>query len=148
MSITGVSSAAHSINTQVQSQVGQTRPAIKPAGGPELENRSAEAKVSQQQHRVSRKQEGTRAEERIDGREKQKEASEEEVISAIETANDALKAYNKRFEYKIHDDTKRIMVKIVNPDTDEIIKEIPSEKVLDMVAKIWEMSGVLIDEKS
>lgn len=148
MSITGVSSAAHSINTQIQSQASQTGQAIKPAGGPELESRSAEAKVSQHQQRATRKQDGTRAEERMDGREKHIEASEEEVISAIETANDALKAYNKRFEYKIHDDTKRIMVTIVNPDTDEVIKEIPSEKVLDMVAKIWEMSGVLIDEKS
>ena len=39
------------------------------------------------------------------------------------------------------------MVKVIDKDTDEIIREIPSEKVLDMVAKMWELNGLLVDEK-
>jgi flagellar protein FlaG len=40
------------------------------------------------------------------------------------------------------------MVKVIDNETNEIIKEIPSEKMLDMVAKIEEMIGLIIDEKA
>ena len=32
-------------------------------------------------------------------------------------------------------------------NTDEVIKEIPSEKALEMLAKAWELAGILVDEK-
>jgi flagellar protein FlaG len=76
-----------------------------------------------------------------------KQVSEEELIKVIEKANETIKGNNAKFEYSIHDDTKRIMVKVINPINDEVIREIPSEKILDMVAKIWEMTGILVDEK-
>ncbi len=77
----------------------------------------------------------------------EKEVNEEEVYKAIEKANESFKGKNARFEYSIHEDTKRIMVKVVDPVSDEVIKEIPAEKILDMVAKIWEISGMFVDEK-
>ena len=43
--------------------------------------------------------------------------------------------------------TKRITIKIKDKDTDEVIKEIPSEKALEMLAKAWELAGIMIDEK-
>jgi len=76
-----------------------------------------------------------------------RQVNEEELIKAIEKANETFKGKNAKFEYSIHDETKRIMVKVINSDSEEVIKEIPSEKILDMVAKIWEMTGILVDEK-
>ena len=38
-------------------------------------------------------------------------------------------------------------IKIVDKDTDEIIKEFPAEKTLDMIARVWEMAGIMVDEK-
>ena len=32
-------------------------------------------------------------------------------------------------------------------DTDEVIKEIPSEKALEMLAKAWELAGIMVDER-
>lgn len=77
----------------------------------------------------------------------EKEVSEEEIYKAIEKANESFKGKNARFEYSIHEETKRIMVKVIDPSSDEVIKEIPAEKILDMVAKIWEISGMFVDEK-
>ena len=73
--------------------------------------------------------------------------SEQQLIEAIEKANKALKGADKRFEFSIHEGTKEIMVKVINDETDEIIREIPPEKILDMVAKMWEMAGILVDRK-
>jgi flagellar protein FlaG len=72
---------------------------------------------------------------------------EEQLIIAIERANKALQGGYTSFEFSIHEGTKEIMVKVLDRDTGELIREIPSEKILDMVAKLWEMSGVLVDER-
>ncbi len=73
--------------------------------------------------------------------------SEKAVIEAIERANKALEGVYTSFEFSIHDETHEIMVKVLNRETKEVIREIPPEKLLDMVAKMWEMAGILVDEK-
>jgi len=72
---------------------------------------------------------------------------EEKLIMAIERANKALEGSFTSFEFSIHEGTKEIMVKVLDRDTGEVIREIPSEKILDLVAKMWELSGVFVDER-
>ena len=72
---------------------------------------------------------------------------EHDVISAIEKANKHIRTYDRRLEFSIHKETNQIMVKVINTENDSIVREIPSEKVLDMVAHMWEVAGILIDEK-
>lgn len=52
-----------------------------------------------------------------------------------------------RCEYSYHKETNRVSIKVINEDTDEVIREIPPEKSLDMLQKMWEMAGILVDEK-
>jgi len=52
-----------------------------------------------------------------------------------------------RLEFKIHEDTKRIMVKIYDKTNDELITEIPPEKFLDLIAGLWKQAGLIVDEK-
>ena len=72
---------------------------------------------------------------------------ESDWIALIERANKAINGSNKSFEYSIHKATNQIMVKVIDKDTNEIIREIPSEKILDMVAKMWELNGLFVDER-
>lgn len=73
--------------------------------------------------------------------------SDKVVIDAIEKANKVISGANREFEFSIHKKTKEIMVKVIDSDTKEVIREIPPEKILDMVAKMWEMAGIIIDER-
>ena len=73
--------------------------------------------------------------------------SEKTIIDTIEKANKAIDGPNKRFEFSIHKGTHEIVVKVLNNDTGEVLKEFPSEKILDMVAKMWEMAGIVVDER-
>ncbi len=73
--------------------------------------------------------------------------SEKLAIDAIEKANKAIVGSNRRFEFSIHEATKEIMVKVIDSDTNEVVREIPNEKILDMVAKMWEMAGIMVDER-
>ena len=49
--------------------------------------------------------------------------------------------------FGIHEATNRVTIKIVDKDTHKVIKELPPEKTLDMIAKVWELAGILVDEK-
>lgn len=54
---------------------------------------------------------------------------------------------NSEAIYGIHDKTNRVTIKIVDKTTKEVIKEFPPEQTLDMIAKVWELAGILVDEK-
>ncbi len=77
----------------------------------------------------------------------ERKASEEDVIRAIESANKNFIAYDRKFEFSIHEATKQIMVKVIDASNGEIIRELPSEKVLDLVASLWEAAGIIVDRK-
>ena len=38
-------------------------------------------------------------------------------------------------------------LRVDDKKTKEVIKELPPEKTLDMIAKAWEIAGILVDEK-
>lgn len=71
----------------------------------------------------------------------------DELQRAIDETNHMIFNDDNRFEFKIHERTGRIMVKLINKETDEVVKEIPPEKILDLVASIWDLVGILIDER-
>ena len=69
----------------------------------------------------------------------------EKIRKAIEQLNACLP--NSEAKFGIHEQTNRVMIKLVDKDTQEVIREIPPEKTLDMIAKCMEIAGVLMDEK-
>lgn len=69
----------------------------------------------------------------------------EQLRKAVEQLNK--KMYNSEAVYGIHEGTNRITIKIVDKETKETIKELPPEKTLDMIVKVWELAGMLVDEK-
>ncbi len=73
------------------------------------------------------------------------QANNEKIKKAVEQLNKNMSHSEAVFGF--HDDTNRVMIKIVDKDTKEVIKELPPEKTLDMIAKVWEMAGILVDER-
>lgn len=71
----------------------------------------------------------------------------EQIIKAIEKANKAQLGATTSFEFSIHQLTHEIMVKVIDRETGETLRELPPEKTLDMVAKMWEMAGIIVDKK-
>ncbi|SEN64888.1 flagellar protein FlaG [Paenibacillus sp. OV219] len=72
---------------------------------------------------------------------------DEQVIKNIERALKSIQGPDTMFEMSMHKETKTIVVKVLNKDTGELIREIPPEKTLDLVAKFMEINGILIDER-
>ena len=70
-----------------------------------------------------------------------------DLDSKIELANKGLEMYSRRLKYSVHEKTNNILVKVIDTSTDEIIKEIPPEKFINMMVKFLEMAGILVDKK-
>ena len=77
---------------------------------------------------------------------KQNDASNEQIREAVEELNKKMANHSEAL-FGIHEDTNRLTIKIVDKETRETIKEFPPEKSLDMLAKMWEMAGIIVDEK-
>ena len=75
----------------------------------------------------------------------EQQASSDQVKKAVEKLNKNMS--NSEAIFGIHDATNRVTIKIVDKETKEVLKEIPPEKSLDMIAKAWELAGILVDEK-
>ena len=58
---------------------------------------------------------------------------------------DTLKNHNIEISY--NDEVKRYAIKVLDADSKEVLKEIPSEKTLEMFARMLEIEGLLVDEK-
>lgn len=71
----------------------------------------------------------------------------EQLVRTIEQAIKSLEGPQTSLEISVHEKTHDIMVKVLNRETGELIREIPPEKTLDLVAKMMEIAGILIDEK-
>ena len=85
-----------------------------------------------------------------DGKEDPKNIQEvlpEKVKSALADINKKIKPTHTQCEFSYHEKTKRISITVRDSDTKEVIKEIPPEKTLDMIAKTLELAGLLVDEK-
>ena len=76
----------------------------------------------------------------------QQQPTNEQLKRAVEQLNKNMVAHSEAV-FGIHEGTNRVTIKIVDKDTKEVLKELPPEKTLDMIAKVWEMAGILVDER-
>ncbi|MCL2219426.1 MAG: flagellar protein FlaG [Chitinispirillia bacterium] len=66
----------------------------------------------------------------------------------IKQANKALEPFHRQIEREIHNVTKALMYTIRDTETKEVIAEYPPRKIQDMIAKMWELAGLFIDQKA
>ena len=75
------------------------------------------------------------------------DVSAEKVKKAVEEINKKIRPTHTQCEFKFHEKTNRLSITVRDSETQEVIKEIPPEKTLDMIAKTLELAGLLVDEK-
>ncbi|MCR5279780.1 MAG: flagellar protein FlaG [Lachnospiraceae bacterium] len=69
----------------------------------------------------------------------------EQLHKAVEDINK--KMANSEAVFGFHEKTNRVTIKIVDKESKKVIKELPPEKTLDLIAKAWELAGIMVDEK-
>ena len=74
------------------------------------------------------------------------EIPREEVERATDKLNRLMGIINKRYEFSIHESSQRLTVRIIDQQTGEVLDEVPSKKVLEMLDSFSEMAGLLFDK--
>lgn len=82
------------------------------------------------------------------GEEEKRPWMPEELEKEVDEMNKGMEAFNTTLTFKVHKETGTLMVRFIDKETDEVVKEYPPEDFLDMKAKIREYIGMLLDEKA
>ena len=75
----------------------------------------------------------------------EKEPSKSSIDAAMSLLNSQIERTHCAYSYD--EETKRISIKVYDDETEELIREVPPEKSLEALKKIWEIAGIIIDEK-
>ena len=72
-------------------------------------------------------------------------ATMQEVKQASAYMQELAQGFNKKLSFSVDDRIDRILVKVVNKDTNEVIRSIPSEEFVDLVARMRQYIGSTFD---
>jgi len=70
-----------------------------------------------------------------------------EIVDAIQESLDTIKEQTTHLRFSVHEQTDQVMVRVTNPDSGEVLREIPSQEFLDLAAKFEKMVGLMFDIK-
>lgn len=79
------------------------------------------------------------------GQRQQDEAGRAELEKALAKMNVLLSDTPVRLSFRLHEESGRMMVQVVDLETGEVIKEMPPHELLDTVARIMRFVGLLLD---
>lgn len=69
------------------------------------------------------------------------------VEEAVVRLNATMQALSIRLKFERHEAAGQFMVRVIEEDSGEVIREIPPERTLDMVAYLKRVAGIILDEK-
>ncbi|MFP4294196.1 MAG: flagellar protein FlaG [Halothiobacillaceae bacterium] len=79
--------------------------------------------------------------------------SAEDIRDAVDEANEMMQSIRRDLRFEINDDAERLVVKVINSESGDVIRQIPSDEMLGLIAKLKEMNesgenvGALIEER-
>ncbi len=82
----------------------------------------------------------------LDSQEESREFGKEQIQQAVDKMNKTMETHSTELRFKLHEKSGEYIVKIVDPKDNSVIKEIPPEKILDMVAYFKKLIGLVVDK--
>jgi flagellar protein FlaG len=76
------------------------------------------------------------------------DATAEQLARAVAAVNKSLDSRKQAVEFSIDDVDKRPIIKVVDQQTKEVIRQIPSEEMLEIARALDKAQGLLIDHKA
>lgn len=70
----------------------------------------------------------------------------QKLVEAVEQTNKTMETYNTALQFSIHEESGEIMVRVIDTRDDSVIREIPPARILDFVANVKRMLGLILDK--
>ncbi|MEL3960244.1 flagellar protein FlaG [Lysinibacillus endophyticus] len=77
----------------------------------------------------------------------QLEKSIDKLKKAVDSINEFFEINHSELKFVFHEGLEEYFVQLVNSDTEEIVREIPSKKLLDVYYEMQKLIGMIVDEK-
>lgn len=77
-----------------------------------------------------------------------KPASAEQLKEAAAQANDFIKPFNGSLHFQVDQETGTTVVKVLDTETKEVIKQIPSEDMLNLAKALDQLKGLLVKQQA
>jgi len=75
------------------------------------------------------------------------EITKELLINKVEKMNEIIGKTSTSIKYQLHEKLNVYYVQVIDTTSEEVLKEIPNKKFLDMYASIAELMGLIVDDK-
>ncbi len=72
--------------------------------------------------------------------------SKSDIDVALKSLAQAASIFNKRLSYSINEELGLVVVKIIDSNTDKVIRELPAREIQRLMARLKEAIGLLDDE--
>lgn len=73
---------------------------------------------------------------------------QERLAEVAARMNEHMQQMQRSLRFSVDDASGRIVVKVIDKDTDEVIRQIPSEEMLAMMKHISEFDGLIFDDRA
>ena len=133
-------------HVQEQNQSQSEIASYEAAPAMELKVEAADNAANSESDTQSGAQSFKQSQDRIEATEEQIQEDNEKVRKAISEMTKNVRS-NAEAVFGIHEKTNRVTIKMVDKETKKVIKEFPPDETLDMIARIWEVAGIMVDEK-
>jgi flagellar protein FlaG len=80
--------------------------------------------------------------------EKNQESSRKDIDKVVREINDNLQAMHTELNFSVDKETEKMVLKIVNSKTQEVIRQIPAEEALRIASCLSKLLGLLVDENA
>ncbi|MEK4128744.1 flagellar protein FlaG [Solibacillus sp. FSL W8-0474] len=71
----------------------------------------------------------------------------EKLQQAIGSMNEFFSINNSELKFVLHEGLEKYFAQLVNTETEEVIREIPSKKILDVFYEMQKLVGMIVDKK-
>lgn len=72
--------------------------------------------------------------------------TKENIKDIVDTLNSAAKSVNQRVSFSFSEKTNRVILKFINSDTEEVLREIPPKEMIRLLERMHELIGMFVDE--
>ncbi len=73
------------------------------------------------------------------------ELENDKLLSATNSIREYMDSMGVKLEFEIHKESGTVQVKVLDPETEKIVREIPSDEILDLAESIEEMVGLFVN---
>ena len=89
-----------------------------------------------------------RSQKQFKAAEKVHEVVQAKIARIAEAMDKYVNSVQKDLHITFHSSTGKVMVKVISEEDGKVIREIPAEELLDLAAKLEEMTGALFNENA